>query len=73
MKINYPKEWFEKSAEIESDCEIGVVGVQKQTIPVFMCVGCESIYMVKISQCDCHFENQEWIEGIAIFPIKNEP
>lgn len=44
-----------------------------KSVPVYMCTECEAIYTAMVSQCDCHFGKQEWIEGIATFPIKNMP
>lgn len=40
-------------------------------IEVYMCGECEGVYTEKVSQCDCHFGEQKWITGKAIFPKEN--
>ena len=44
-------------------------GAATCSVPVFMCPECEGIYQIKVTQCDCHFGDQKWIEGEAIFPV----
>jgi hypothetical protein len=42
--------------------------VDTEAEPVFKCTECGGIYMEKVTQCDCHFGEQKWIEGMAVFP-----